>query len=95
VRAPASRLDGGQAIREAMKATGHNRLSLAARTKEVDEDGHGVSQQLIAFLSTDKPWGRNTTTARSATLIARGLGKPAGELFTMPESFMTNISTQN
>ena len=95
MRVTASRRDGGKQLREAMKAAGHNRISLAARTKEVDTDGIGVTQQLIAFLSTDKDWGRETTSVRTAILIAAALGKPEGDLFVMPASFVSTVSTHS
>lgn len=90
MRVTASRRDGGRQLREAMKEAGHNRLSLAARTKELDDAGHGVSQQLIAFLSTTRRWGRDSCSPRSAALIAMGLNIEPRDLFVMPE-----VSTYN
>jgi hypothetical protein len=93
LRITASRLDDGKPLREAMKTGGWNRISLAARTKAMDPDGNGVSQQLIAFLSSDREWARDTTSVPSARLIAQALGVREDKLFAMPESVMPAIST--
>ena len=95
MRVTASRRDGGKPLRDAMKEAGYNRITLAARTKEVDADSIGVSQQLIAFVSTDKDWARETTSVRTAILIAAALGKPEGDLFVMPDSFVSTVSTHS
>ena len=95
MRVTASRRDGGKPLREAMTAAGYNRITLSERTKVVDADGFGVSQQLIAFISTDREWGRESTSVRTAVLIAAALGKPEGELFVMPDSFVSTVSTHS
>jgi hypothetical protein len=95
LRVTASRLDGGKPLREAMKAQGYNRITLSARTQEVDELFVGVSQQLIAFLATDRKWGRDTCTVQTAVLIAKALGKREADLFDMPPSFTPTVSTHN
>ena len=95
MRVTASRRDGGKPLRDAMKEAGYNRITLAARTKEVDADSIGVSQQLIAFVSTDKDWARETTSVRTAILIAAALGKREDELFVMPASFVSTVSTHS
>ena len=95
MRVTASRLDSGQPLRDAMKAAGLNRVTLAERTKQIDADGLGVSQQLIAFVATDRKWGRETISVPSAVLIARALDKQESELFAMPASFVPTSSTYN
>jgi hypothetical protein len=97
VRVTASRLDGGQPLRDAMKDGGWNRITLAARTREqeIDPDERGVSQQLIAFLSTDREWARDTCHPHSAALIAKALGVREDKLFAMPVSAMPAVSTHS
>lgn len=48
-------------------------------TREID--GRGVSFQLIAFLRTDKPYGRESTSDRTAKLIEQALEVPPGTFF--------------
>lgn len=84
MRTVARRLRGGKPLRDAMAKGGYNRLTLAARTKEVDPHGRGVSHQLIYCLASDKDWGRDTCKPDTARLIALALGKPEGVLFKMP-----------
>jgi hypothetical protein len=86
LRQVARRLRGGKPLREAMKAGGYNRLTLAARTREVDPDGNGVSHQLIYCVASDRDWARDTCSPASARLIAAALGKPEEALFKMPVS---------
>jgi hypothetical protein len=62
-----------------MKAAGVGLEALAARTKEID--GKGVSFQLVAFVSTSKPYGRESLSARSATLIEQAMEVPPGTFF--------------
>lgn len=84
LRLAARRLKNGKPLLAAIHAAELNRLTLAAKTKEIDPDGRGVSHQLIAALTTSADWGRNATTPGKAELIAKALGKPVGSLFKMP-----------
>ncbi len=84
MRIVARRRNGGKPLRDAMTKGGYNRLTLAARTKEVDPCGRGVSHQLIYCLASDKDWARDTCKPDTARLIAKALGKPEDALFKMP-----------
>jgi len=68
--------------------------TLAARTRELDSEGRGVSYQLVAFLATDRFWGRETTSQRSADLIEAALGYPEGSLFTLDSQPTNGNSAQ-
>jgi hypothetical protein len=58
-----------------------NLTSLAERTKELDPEGHGVSYQLISFLTTSRRSKRDTASPRSAGLIAQALDRKLETLF--------------
>jgi hypothetical protein len=73
--------DGGQPLRDAMHASGLGLEKIAAATKEIDPRREGVSFQLVAFLATEREWGRQTTTPISAALISRVLGHAEDDLF--------------
>ena len=88
MRSTARRLDGGQPLRDAMKAAKLNYQGLANKTKRIVSDGgKGVSVQLIAFLATDKGYARETTTERTAELIEDALSVPRGSLFERTDLF--------
>lgn len=65
---------------------GTNMVALAARTREIDPDGKGVSHQLISFLASDSDWSRDSTRPRSASLIEDALSVPRGSLFEVVET---------
>jgi hypothetical protein len=74
LRATCRRRDAGQAIRDAMKAQKVSLPRLAELTKELDsDDQRGVSFQLIGFLVATGRSARETTSPRTAALIARAL----------------------
>jgi hypothetical protein len=54
---------------------------VAARTKEIDPDGKGISQQLVGFYTSKGSSGRDTASDRTASLIARALDHPVEEFF--------------
>lgn len=68
-------------IREAMDRHGIGMKRLSRATRDVDPDGRGISWQLIGFLASAAPWGRDTTTVESAQLLADALGEDFGKLF--------------
>ncbi len=68
--------------------------SLAARTKEVDPEGRGISWQLVAFLASARAWARDTTSARTVDLITQALDRPEDELFAAPAIAMPDDSTE-
>lgn len=76
------RIDNGYPLALAMARQGLTIKDLAARTAEVDPDKRGVSYQLVGRLVTRKRSGRDTTTRRSAELIAAALGVPLSVVFT-------------
>ena len=84
MRIVARRRNGGKPLRDAMVKGGYNRLTLAARTRELDPQGRGVSHQLIYCLASEKDWGRDTFKPDTARQIAAALGKPEDTLFKMP-----------
>lgn len=73
------RLGDGQPIREAMAAADLSIEDLAERTRRID--GYGVSRSTIGHMVSQGPSGRSRFEDRSCDLVARGLGKPVGELF--------------
>jgi len=75
------RRDGGRPIREAIKREGISIPLLAARTKEIDPEGRGLSQALIGFYTSEGASGRESATARTAALVAAGLNSPTEEFF--------------
>lgn len=78
----------GTAIRDAMDRRDIGLKELAARTREQDPSGRGVSWQLISFLASSAWWSRDTTTLATAQLIAEALGEPLEHLFT-PEAVVS------
>jgi hypothetical protein len=92
VRETAQRRDGGQPLRDAMEAGDYTLQEVARRTKELDPDGFGVSFQLVAFLASSRVWSRESTSVRSARLIARAVGRPEHVLFASPSFELQNIS---
>ena len=75
------RLDDGNPLREAMTEAGLSIPLLAARTRQVDEDGKGLSPALIGFYVTTGSSAREAISARAAHLIARAVDRPVNDLF--------------
>lgn len=89
MRTTARRIDGGRALRGAMKAEGVGLQTLSARTKVADPAGKGVSVALLGFLTQDPAASRHareTCSPETADLIEAALGVPAGTLFTRMEA---------
>ena len=76
------RKDHGYPLVLAMTKAGITIPALAARTRLADPDGRGISYQLVGRLVTvDGKSARETTTRRSAELIAAALGVPLSSVF--------------
>ncbi|MFG2144106.1 hypothetical protein ACGFRG_07890 [Streptomyces sp. NPDC048696] len=91
------RLDKGAPLRRAMQATGLDIPRLAARTKEVDPAGEGLSRALVGFIAGGGKSAREECSDRAADLIAAALNREVDELFepvvlTLKESTSTRIS---
>ncbi|MEV8600494.1 hypothetical protein AB0465_11510 [Streptomyces griseoviridis] len=76
------RLDNGAPLRAAMQAAGLDIGRLAARTKEVDPDGRGLSRSLVGFIVGQGKTARDECSDAAAGLIAKALDKPCEDLFT-------------
>lgn len=89
MRTTARRIDGGQALRDAMAAEKIGLQSLAQRTRLADPAGKGVSYQLLGFLAQDAALSRHareTTSPATAMLIEDALHRPRWSLFTEIEA---------
>ncbi|MFJ2292154.1 hypothetical protein ACIOG7_10640 [Streptomyces sp. NPDC087894] len=75
------RLDRGAPLRAAMKAAGLDIPHLAARTKELDPDGKGLSPAYVGFIVGSGKTAREETSERAAGLIAKALNQEVGDLF--------------
>jgi hypothetical protein len=75
-----------------MEAAGLDLSRLAARTKNVDPTGEGLSRAYIGFLAGSGRTAREECSDRAAELIAAALGKPIEDLFMQPV-FMLPKST--
>lgn len=75
------RREGGRPIREAIERAGLSIPKLAARTKEIDPEGRGLSQALIGFYASEGASGRESASDRTIRLMAAGLNTPTEELF--------------
>lgn len=78
------RLDKGAPLRAAMKAAGLDIPSLAARTKDVDPEGEGLSRSLVGFIAGGGKTAREECSDRAADLIAAAVGKEVDDLFETP-----------
>lgn len=93
----ARRIRDGQALKEAMAAKSLTLTRLAARTRELDPAGAGVSFQLIGFLTAPASRGvtggrgtrarryRETTSTETADLLELACDARPGQLFTREE----------
>lgn len=83
------RLDRGAPLRTAMRAAGLDIPRLAARTKEVDPEGKGLSVAYIGFLVGEGRSAREDCSDRAARLLSRAVDRPLDNLFdtgsSMPE----------
>ncbi|MFD4787859.1 hypothetical protein ACFWN1_12555 [Streptomyces sp. NPDC058459] len=93
------RLDKGAPLRSAMKAAGLDIPRLAAKTKEADENGTGLSKAMVGFIVGSGRTAREECSDRAARLITAALGREVSELFEAPvftigESTSTRRSTK-
>ncbi|MFD5266710.1 hypothetical protein [Streptomyces sp. NPDC058335] len=87
------RRDKGAPLRAAMKAAGLDIPRLAARTKDVDPEGAGLSRALVGFIAGAGKTGRDECSDRAAELIASALGKEVDDLFTTPVLMLTESTS--
>lgn len=92
------RLDKGRPIRDAMVAAGLDIPHLAARTKELDPTGKGLSPAYVGFIVGGGKTAREDCSERAAGLIAQALDREVGDLFedvvlTLVESTSARRST--
>ncbi|MFD3614472.1 hypothetical protein ACFWWT_04315 [Streptomyces sp. NPDC058676] len=78
------RLDEGAPLRAAMEAAGMDLSRLAARTKEVDPEGKGLSRAAVGFIVGRGKSAREECSDRAAGLISTALGKEVEEFFASP-----------
>lgn len=78
------RLDKGAPLRDAMKAAGLDIPRLAAKTKEIDPEGKGVSRTLVGFLVGSGKSAREECSDRAAELISTALQQEVGAFFARP-----------
>ncbi|MER8083791.1 hypothetical protein ABTZ57_01180 [Streptomyces sp. NPDC094048] len=91
------RLDQGAPLRAAIKAAGLDIPHLAARTKEVDPTGKGLSPAYVGFIAGNGKTAREDCSERAAELIAKALDQEVNALFetvflTLIESTSTSRS---
>ncbi|MET9973883.1 hypothetical protein ACFYOI_03795 [Streptomyces microflavus] len=91
------RLDQGAPLRAAIKAAGLDIPHLAARTKELDPTGRGLSPAYVGFIAGTGKSAREDCSERAAELIAHALGREVTALFepvffTVVESTSTSRS---
>ncbi|MFE4647688.1 hypothetical protein [Streptomyces sp. NPDC056707] len=75
------RLDQGAPLRAAIKAAGLDIPHLAARTKEVDPTGKGLSPAYVGFIAGNGKTAREDCSDRAAELIAKALDQEVTALF--------------
>ncbi|MFF8656757.1 hypothetical protein [Streptomyces huasconensis] len=88
------RLDKGAPIRAAMKAAELDIPRLAAKTREVDPTGEGLSKSMVGFIVGGGKSAREECSDRAADLIAAALDQEVLHLFEptfimLPESTST------
>ena len=91
------RLDKGAPLRAAMKAAELDIPRLAAKTKDVDPTGEGLSRAMVGFIVGSGKTAREECSERAAELIATALDRELGTLFastvfTLRESTSTRRS---
>ncbi len=86
------RLDNGAPLRAAMKAAGLDIPTLAAKTREIDLDGRGISRSLIGFIVGGGATAREDCSDRAAQLISTALDREVLDLF-RPVVPLANKST--
>lgn len=91
------RLDKGAQLRDAMKAAGLDIPRLAAKTKEIDPAGEGLSRAYVGFVVGGGKSAREECSDRAAELLAAALDQEVTDLFepvvfTLKESTSTRRS---
>ncbi|MEU0199177.1 MULTISPECIES: hypothetical protein [unclassified Streptomyces] len=86
------RLDKGAPLRAAMKAAELDIPRLAAKTKDVDPIGKGLSAAYVGFIAGKGKTAREECSDRAARLIASALGREVADLFEA-SVFLTSEST--
>lgn len=91
------RLDKGAPLRAAMKAAELDIPRLAARTKEIDPAGEGLSRALVGFIVGGGKSAREECSDRAAELVAAALDQEVTHffeplVFTLQESTSTRRS---
>lgn len=90
------RLDKGAPLRAAIRAAGLDIPHLAARTKELDPTGKGLSPAYVGFIVGSGKTAREETSDRAAGLIAQALDQEVDAFFetvflTLNESTSTRV----
>ncbi len=80
------RRDSGTPIRTAMNRAGLDIKALAAKTREVDPEGRGISKTLIGYALTSGKTAREEFSERASILISTALDEPLGRLFHLEDS---------
>jgi len=87
------RLEKGAPLRAAMEAAQLDLSRLAARTKDVDPTGEGLSRAYIGFIAGNGRTAREECSDRAAELIATALDKKVEELFVEPVFTLTESTS--
>jgi hypothetical protein len=74
----------GKPLRDAMERCGLTQAELAARTREVDIRGRGVSAATVIKVTGRGKTAAETCRLRTAWLIATALAEPLQDHFDMP-----------
>lgn len=74
----------GQPLRDAMKRHGLTQAALAAKTKEVDASGKGVSLGTVIKVTGRGKYAAARCRERTAQLIAAALREPLDDHFLTP-----------
>lgn len=90
------RLEKGAPLRAAIRAAGLDIPHLAARTKELDPTGKGLSPAYVGFIVGTGKTAREETSDRAAGLIAQALDREVDAFFetvflTLSESTSTRV----
>lgn len=80
------RRDSGRPIREAMDRAGIDIKGLAARTRQFDPDGRGISKTLVGYAVATGKTGRDEFSPRASSLISDALDVPVEHFFEHDEA---------
>jgi predicted DNA-binding transcriptional regulator AlpA len=86
------RRDSGAPIRTAMNRAGLDIKALAARTREVDPEGRGISKSLVGYAVSSGRTAREEFSERASVLISTALDEPLGQLFHAEDSSTSSES---